>query len=93
VTFKVAVTRAASEDINRLESQLKAVNPRAAIQAGQVLNDAIASLDTFPNRGRKLSDDARELVVRFGAAAYLIRYVVREDTVLVTRILHSRERH
>lgn len=91
--FKVTVTREALADIARLEAWLAAVNPIAAAKVGPLLDDAIASLEALPNRGRRLSDDVRELVVRFGAAAYFIRYAVREDTVFVARILHSREQH
>lgn len=93
MSFKVVVTPKASADVDRLEAWLLAINPPAAAKVGPLLDNAIASLEALPNRGRLLSDGVRELVVRFGRAAYLVRYVVWEDTVLITGILHSREQH
>lgn len=44
---------------------------------------------------RSLADDPeiRQIVIRFGASGYIVRYVVLPETadILVTRIWHGRE--
>jgi hypothetical protein len=46
------------------------------------------------NVGRPVGDDTerRELVVPFGAGAYVLRYRIQDETVVITRVWHSRER-
>ena len=68
-------------------------NPAAARRAWGTIDEAIRSLDTLGERGRRgPSPDARELAVRFGQGGYVIRYILRPAEVIITRIFHSRER-
>jgi plasmid stabilization system protein ParE len=51
-------------------------------------------LQEFPELGRRTADaDIRQIVVRFGASGYIVRYTVIAATkdILVTRIWHGRE--
>ena len=58
------------------------------------VSEVMLSLKAAPEKGRPLSTGLRDLIVPFGKAAYIVRYVVRKDEqrILVTRIWHSRER-
>jgi plasmid stabilization system protein ParE len=56
---------------------------------------AARSLADQPDRGRPAARlGYRELVVPFGAGAYIVRYRVdhRRDAVVITRLWHGRER-
>jgi plasmid stabilization system protein ParE len=58
------------------------------------LFDAATSLRDAPRKGRPLGKIYRELIVRFGKSAYIIRYRIEDSkqTVFVVRIWHGRER-
>jgi toxin ParE1/3/4 len=48
----------------------------------------------FPGLGMPTGDaDIRQIVVRFGASGYIVRYAVlpEEGSILITRIWHGRE--
>jgi plasmid stabilization system protein ParE len=48
----------------------------------------------FPGLGMPTGDaDIRQIVVRFGASGYIVRYAVlpEEGNILITRIWHGRE--
>ena len=60
----------------------------------RVIFAALDRLQDFPDLGRPTEDaDIRQIVIRFGAAGYIVRYTVLTDTgdVLVLRIWHGRE--
>jgi plasmid stabilization system protein ParE len=69
------------------------VSPAASQKASRALREAIRPLDMFPERGRPSEGrpDVRELVVKFGSAAYVLRYRVEDKRVVVAAIFHSRE--
>jgi toxin ParE1/3/4 len=54
---------------------------------------AIDRLQEFPDLGMPTADaDIRQIVIRFGASGYIVRYASREDgNILITRIWHGRE--
>jgi plasmid stabilization system protein ParE len=55
---------------------------------------AIERLQQFPDLGVTTEDaDIGQIVVRFGASGYIVRYValVEMGDILVTRIWHGRE--
>jgi plasmid stabilization system protein ParE len=84
----------AVEDIERLRSFLDQNNPDAARRALATIWTAIDRLQEFPELGMSTEDaDIRQIVVRFGASGYIVRYaVLREDgNILITRIWHGRE--
>lgn len=68
-------------------------NPDAAERATRAIRSAVLSLDENAERGILISDrGTRELRVRFGRNGYAVQYRVADDTVLVARIFHVRER-
>jgi len=56
-----------------------------------VLEEHLASLTEFSERGRSVGDGIRELIVPFGASNYVIRYEVSPESVFVARIWHDLE--
>jgi len=91
--YRVLIRPRALLDLRRLHDFLVAKSPRAALRAVEAIEQGIASLDQFPLRTPRLgSPETHELVVRFGRDGYVVRYRVRGDEVVITRIFHGRER-
>lgn len=83
----------AVEDVERLRAFLDQNNPGAAQRALASIWTAIERLQEFPDIGMRTDADIRQIVVRFGASGYIVRYAaVRGDgDILITRIWHGRE--
>jgi plasmid stabilization system protein ParE len=82
----------AVEDVERLRSFLDEYNPGAAQRALASIWTAIDRLREFPDLGMPTADgDIRQLVVRFGASGYIVRYAALPPDILITRIWHGRE--
>jgi toxin ParE1/3/4 len=83
----------AIEDLHRLRHFLTDKNPNAAKRAGQDILDAANRLSQFPQMGRPMNDETsrRELVIPFGSGAYVLRYLLEDDTVFIIRVWHSKE--
>ncbi len=84
----------ALEDIERLHDFLKEKSPQAAARAAKAIVDGARILEGAPEAGRPMNDETerRELFVRFGAGAYVLRYRLdAAGTVVVIRVWHSRE--
>jgi plasmid stabilization system protein ParE len=91
---KLIVSRAAAADIERLHAFLKNKDPTIAQRAVAVLDQAMRSLDVFPDRGRPSAImGARELIVPFGRSAYMLRYthLAEAEEIVILRIWHGRE--
>lgn len=80
---RVVWSPAALDQLELIRSYLEQFNPDAALKLSKRLVAAGQSLCDFPNRGRPASDGMRELPT---VAPYVIRYVVRGDTVRILRI-------
>src|SRR5439155_21119550 len=83
----------AVEDIERLRSFLHQNNPDAARRALALIWAAIDRLQEFPDLGMATGDaDIRQIVVRFGASGYIVRYAALPGPkdILITRIWHGR---
>jgi len=80
-------------DLERLYDFLVEREPAAAERAIRVIEDGADRLGEWPERGRAMDDNTgrRELVVPFGAGAYVLRYRLHQDTVVILRVWHSRE--
>ena len=84
----------AVEDVERLRLFLDQHNPGAAQRALASIWRAIERLEEFPNLGMRTEDaELRQIVVRFGASGYIVRYAVLTEAqdILITRIWHGRE--
>ncbi|OAI25941.1 plasmid stabilization protein [Methylomonas koyamae] len=80
-------------DVERLRAFLQDKNPNAAARAGQTLRDGANYLSGFPMVGRPMNDgsERRELFLPFGAGAYVLRYRIDGDTLIIIRVWHSKE--
>jgi plasmid stabilization system protein ParE len=90
---RVAWRLEAVQDIDRLRAFLYPKDPHAAQQAAYVIFNGAKHLESSPEMGRPLPDNTkrRELVIPFGASAYILRYIFDNGTVFVLRVWHSRE--
>ena len=91
--MKLAFSDDAIADIVRLREFLGPVAPDAARKAVDAIIEGCEALSTFPARGRLRDDGSRQLVIPFGARAYIARYRIDEELqqVVVLRVRHGRE--
>ncbi len=92
--MRLIVSQAAAADLERLHTFLEDKSASASQQIADVLDAAIQSLEIFPARGRPSGiPGVRELVVPFGASAYVLRYahLTQRDTIVILRVWHGRE--
>jgi plasmid stabilization system protein ParE len=89
----IRLSAAAGRDLERLADFLGAKSERAATRAVDLIASAVMSLEQFAERGYPSKRSGwRELSVRFGRSAYIVRYRIDGDSVFVTRIFHGLER-
>ena len=65
--------------------------PDVAARFGDLLERTIASLAEHPLRGRSVGPTTREINLPFGQSAYVIRYRVTANRVIITRLWHGLE--
>ena len=83
----------AIEDLDRIHSFYMEVDPKLAPRVAAIILNLAESLDQFSERGRPSRiPNTRELVGKFGAGAFILRYQTLEDGILVVQVKHSRER-
>lgn len=85
----------ALDDLERLFAFLGEKSPEAAARAARTILDGAELLVATPQLGRPLPDETgrRELFLPFAAGGYVLRYMLEdEQTVIVIRVWHSRER-
>lgn len=90
----ILLSQDAALDIERVREFLDVNNPDAAKRALRVIFAALEKLQIFPDLGRETEDDEiRQIVIRFGAAGYVVRYTAlpANGDILVLRIWHGRE--
>jgi plasmid stabilization system protein ParE len=89
----VAYSARALADLDRLFDFLAATNPAAAINAAEVILDAVRILERHPYIGRPVRGPLRELVISYGRTGYVALYRVSagRDRVEVLAIRHQRE--
>ena len=81
-------TEEAANDLERIADYLIQNTPGRAPALVQRIYDAAGSLLTLPHRGRLGKvEGTRELVL--SALPYVLVYVVRQDVIVVVRILHG----
>ncbi|WP_159995945.1 type II toxin-antitoxin system RelE/ParE family toxin [Roseomonas sp. 18066] len=88
----------AVDDLQRLLRFLQEKNPEAARRAARAIGAGATRLAGQGELGRPMGDGTgrRELVVPFGAGAYVLRYRLDEGSdqplrVVVIRLWHGRE--
>jgi plasmid stabilization system protein ParE len=84
---------AAVQDLARLREFLGNENPGAAARAAVRIREAASVLREQPALGRIVEgEEFRDLFAPFGGGAYILRYRIDEDAVIVVRVWHSREK-
>ncbi len=80
-------------DLDRIDAFWNSIDPSLAPRAASVILKLAESLAQFPERGRisRMDDATRELVGRFGAGAFILRYRILGDTIVVVQVRHSKE--
>ena len=80
-------------DLDGLFDFLASVDPLAAVEAAELIVDAVKVLERHPHIGRPVRGRLRELVISQGRAGYVALYRVtpRRDRVEVLAIRHQRE--
>ena len=83
----------ALDDVERLYGFLIGRDARAAERAMRSISSSADKLQDFPLIGRPMGDqtERREFVVPLGGGAYVLRYRVHQDAVVIIRVWHSRE--
>ena len=83
----------ALDDVERLHAFLIERDALAAERAMRAISSGASRLEELPKVGRPMDDETarRELVVPFGAGAYVLRYRIQDDTVVIIRVWHNRE--
>ena len=88
---RIELRPAARRDMLRLEKFLQKKSPSAALRAFDDITRRILILRDHPLLGVERASGFRELVLRYGRSAYVVRYKVTDDAVVITRIWHGKE--
>lgn len=84
--MKLVVSQAAQADLSRLHDFLADADPAVARRAVSAIVGAIDTLDLFPERGRpSMLPGLRELIVPFGEAGYVVRYMLNSGGIVILR--------
>jgi toxin ParE1/3/4 len=71
----ILFTSEAISDVERVRTFLDSKNSNAAKRALATIWIALERLENFPELGKPTDDpDVRQIIVRFGAAGYVVRY-------------------
>ena len=91
--WKLVWLESAIKDVTRLRKFITKENPTAAKRAAEAIKEAAKRLMETPSIGRPVKDlpPYRDLLSRFGAGGYVIRYQVYLDTIYVVHVRHYRE--
>lgn len=80
-------------DLERLYDFVVERDPAAAERVIRTIEEGAERLGALPELGRSMGDETgrRELFLPFGAGAYVLRYRLQQDAVVIIRVWHSRE--
>lgn len=82
-------------DLARLREFIHIHNPAAANRAATRIRETVRQLLDFPDIGKGVEDinnqNLRDLFIPFGQGGYWLRYLVRQDDIVIVRIWHGRE--
>lgn len=82
----------AVRDLARLRDFLGSKNAAAAARAAERILQAARMLREQPELGHVVEDEEwRELLVPAGRIAYVLRYRIDADAIVIARLWHSRE--
>ncbi len=93
--YKIEWLPEATSDLVRLRAFIKKENSLAAKKAAQRILSVVNLLAKNPGAGMPSQDEAcdefRDLYVPFGKGGYIVRYRIKQRSVVVVRVWHSRE--
>ena len=91
--MKLVWAKESEDDIQRLFDFLYEKNLSTAAKAIELILEKSELLVEFPDIGFRMNDDSgrRELIIPFGASAYVIRYYLLKEYAVIVRVWHSRE--
>lgn len=83
----------AVNDVVRLKEFIAKENPSAAKKAAEAIKDAAQRLIEAPSIGKPIKDlpQFRDLLTRFGAGGYVLRYRIHAETIYIVHVRHYRE--
>lgn len=83
----------AVNDLARLREFIAEKNPDAAARAARAIKQGAVLIAGSPNIGKPVADlpDYRDLLIRFGAGGYVLRYRVHLDVIYAVHLRHYRE--
>lgn len=83
----------AVNDVQRLREFIATENPAAAQRAASTIKEAVERLQQHPTIGKPVEDllEYRDLLIRFGAAGYVLRYRIHMDVIYIVHVRHYRE--
>lgn len=95
MSFRVRISNAAQDDLERLLDFLAPVDYPAALRARAAIERGYAFLSDMPFACRK-ADDAnpflRELIIPFGGAGYVALFEIEDEhTLTILAVRHQRE--
>jgi plasmid stabilization system protein ParE len=70
-------------------------SPSTAAAALRAIRGGAARLVEHPRIGRRMDDETerRELVLPFGVGAYVVRYRIEHETIVILRVRHGGAAH
>jgi addiction module RelE/StbE family toxin len=90
---RIIYSKTALFDLEKLTDFLLEIDPQAAAETADLIQEAVAVLKRHPLIGRRVETDLRELVISRGKTGYvaLYSYESDQDAVLILAIRHQRE--
>ncbi|WP_374580387.1 type II toxin-antitoxin system RelE/ParE family toxin [Pseudoduganella sp.] len=90
---QIKYSAAALSNLERIANFLMLESEQAALQALDLIEDAITMLARHPLVGRPVEHHLRELVISQGRTGYIALYAYDslQDTILVLAIRHQRQ--
>lgn len=92
---QIVISAKAARDLQKIREYLQQFNAEAAQKAAKEIVQAVNLLQAHHNMlGKPLEDipEYRELITPFGSGAYIIRYRVNFDLIVIVTIRHSKEK-
>lgn len=92
MTRRVKLRPAAERDLDRLIDFMAQLDARAADRREHWLRESLRRLARYPQMGRPgPGPGLRQMTFRYGKSSYLVRYLVTDEAITVTRIWHGKE--
>lgn len=95
MSFRVRISQAAQQDLERLLDFLAPVDYATALRARAAIERGYGLLADMPFACRKVDEDnpfLRELVIPFGSAGYVALFEIDDEhTLTIVAVRHQRE--